>query len=40
MTLDERKQLVEFCVKYAKDRVPVVAGIGALWTKDGIALKP
>ncbi|KAF2156543.1 dihydrodipicolinate synthase/N-acetylneuraminate lyase [Myriangium duriaei CBS 260.36] len=38
MTLEERKQLVELCVEYADGRVPVVAGIGALSTKDGIEL--
>ncbi|KAF2179686.1 dihydrodipicolinate synthase/N-acetylneuraminate lyase [Zopfia rhizophila CBS 207.26] len=38
MDLHERKQLVELCVKYAAGRVPVVAGIGALSTRDGIDL--
>jgi dihydrodipicolinate synthase/N-acetylneuraminate lyase len=38
MTTAERKELVELCVKYAAGRVPVVAGIGALSTLDGIGL--
>lgn len=38
LTLEERKQLVEACVKSAAGRVPVIAGIGALSTKDGVEL--
>lgn len=38
MTLDERKQVTELCVKYSAGRVPVVAGAGALSTKDCIEL--
>lgn len=38
MTLSERKQLIEICVKSAAGRVPVIAGIGALSTKDGVEL--
>ncbi|KAF2794420.1 dihydrodipicolinate synthase/N-acetylneuraminate lyase [Melanomma pulvis-pyrius CBS 109.77] len=38
MTTAERKELVELCIKYAAGRVPVVAGIGALSTLDGIDL--
>ncbi|KAI3394233.1 hypothetical protein diail_3008 [Diaporthe ilicicola] len=38
LTLEERKQLVEVCVKSAAGRIPVVAGIGALSTKDGVEL--
>ncbi|KAL8636765.1 MAG: hypothetical protein Q9228_005873 [Teloschistes exilis] len=38
MTMDERKQLLELCVKYANGQIPVVAGIGALSTKDGVEL--
>ncbi|KAH0042785.1 hypothetical protein KCU80_g2696, partial [Aureobasidium melanogenum] len=38
MTLEERKQLVEICVRSADGRVPVVAGIGTLTTKDGVEL--
>lgn len=34
----ERKQLIELCVEYAAGRVPVVAGIGALSTKDCLDL--
>lgn len=34
----ERKQLIELCVEYAGGRVPVVAGIGALSTKDCLDL--
>lgn len=37
-TLDERKKITELCVKYAAGRVPVVAGAGALCTKDVIEL--
>ncbi|KAF2447170.1 aldolase [Karstenula rhodostoma CBS 690.94] len=38
MTIAERKELVELCVKFAAGRVPVVAGIGALSTAEGIEL--
>jgi len=38
MTLPERKQLIEICVKSAAGRVPVIAGVGALSTKDGVEL--
>ncbi|KAL9594811.1 MAG: hypothetical protein Q9219_006825 [cf. Caloplaca sp. 3 TL-2023] len=38
MSLDERKQLLELCIKYADGRIPVVAGIGALSTKDAVEL--
>lgn len=38
MTMAERKQLVELCVKFADGRVPVVAGIGTLSTRDGVEL--
>ena len=38
LTLEERKQLVQACVKSAAGRVPVIAGIGALSTKDGVEL--
>lgn len=38
LTTAERKELVELCVEYAAGRVPVVAGIGALTTKDCLEL--
>lgn len=38
MTLDERKQVTELCVKYAAGRVPVVAGVGALSTRECVDL--
>lgn len=38
MTMDESKQLLELCVKYAHGQIPVVAGIGALSTKDSVEL--
>ena len=38
MTVDERKRLLELCVKYADGKVPVVAGIGALSTKECVDL--
>lgn len=38
MTLDERKHLLELCVTYADGRVPVVAGIGALSTRECVDL--
>ena len=38
MTLDERKHLLELCIKHARGRVPVVAGIGALSTKECVDL--
>ncbi|KAJ4298017.1 hypothetical protein N0V90_005916 [Kalmusia sp. IMI 367209] len=34
----ERKESLELCIKYAAGRVPVVAGIGALSTADGVDL--
>ncbi|KAL1847817.1 hypothetical protein Daus18300_013806 [Diaporthe australafricana] len=38
LTIEERKQLVEVSVKSAAGKVPVVAGIGALSTKEGVEL--
>lgn len=38
MTIRERKLLIELCVKFANGRVPIVAGTGALHTKDAIDL--
>lgn len=38
LTLEERKQLVEASVNSAAGKVPVIAGIGALSTKDGVEL--
>ncbi|KAL8790836.1 MAG: hypothetical protein Q9195_006161 [Heterodermia aff. obscurata] len=38
MTVDERKHLLELCIKHADGKVPVVAGIGALSTKECIDL--
>jgi 4-hydroxy-tetrahydrodipicolinate synthase len=38
LTLAERKQLTEDCVKAANDRVPVVAGTGALSTAEAVEL--
>jgi 4-hydroxy-tetrahydrodipicolinate synthase len=38
LTLDERKQLTELVVKAADGRVPVVAGTGALSTRDAVDL--
>jgi 4-hydroxy-tetrahydrodipicolinate synthase len=38
LTLDERKQLTELVVKAAGGRVPVVAGTGALSTRDALDL--
>ena len=38
LTLDERKQLTELVVKAASGRVPVVAGTGALSTRDAVDL--
>lgn len=38
MTADERKHLLELCIKHAQGRVPVVAGIGALSTKECLDL--
>ncbi|KAL8819698.1 MAG: hypothetical protein Q9223_001917, partial [Gallowayella weberi] len=38
MTLDERKHLLDLCIKYADGKIPVVAGIGALSTKDCVDL--
>lgn len=37
-TLEERKQVTELCIKHAAGRVPVVAGAGALCTKDVVEL--
>lgn len=34
MTVPERKQLIELCVKSARGRVPVIAGVGALSTSE------
>src|SRR5260370_1286919 len=34
LSIEERKQVLELCVKYAAGRVPVVAGVGALSTKE------
>jgi 4-hydroxy-tetrahydrodipicolinate synthase len=38
LTLDERKQVTELAVKAAGGRVPVVAGTGALSTRDAVDL--
>ena len=38
MTVDERKHLLELCVQYANGKVPVVARIGALSTKECLDL--
>ena len=38
MALDERKCLLELCVTHARGRIPVVAGIGALSTKECVDL--
>ncbi|KZM19980.1 lyase [Ascochyta rabiei] len=38
MTIEERKQVTELCVKYSAGRIPVVAGAGALSTKDCVEL--
>jgi dihydrodipicolinate synthase/N-acetylneuraminate lyase len=38
MTIEERKEVLELCVKYAAGRVPVVAGVGALSTRDCVDL--
>ena len=38
LTLDERKQLTELVVKSAGGQVPVVAGTGALSTRDAVDL--
>jgi 4-hydroxy-tetrahydrodipicolinate synthase len=38
LTVDERKQVLNVCVKCAAGRVPVVAGIGALSTKECVDL--
>ncbi|KAL3496342.1 hypothetical protein BJX62DRAFT_232452 [Aspergillus germanicus] len=38
MTLAERKQLTELCVKYAAGRIPVVAGTGATSTAEAVEL--
>ncbi|KAF3006675.1 hypothetical protein E8E13_008589 [Curvularia kusanoi] len=38
MTLEERKQVTELCIRFSADRVPVIAGAGALSTKDTVEL--
>lgn len=38
MALDERKHLLELCIKHARGRVPVTAGTGALSTKECVDL--
>jgi dihydrodipicolinate synthase/N-acetylneuraminate lyase len=38
LTLEERKHTTELCVKYAAGRVPVVAGVGALSTRECVDL--
>lgn len=38
LSLAERKQLTELCVKYAAGRVPVVAGTGATSTQEAVEL--
>ncbi|KAF9894024.1 hypothetical protein FE257_008996 [Aspergillus nanangensis] len=38
MTIPERKQLTELCVKYAAGRVPVVAGTGSTSTSEAVDL--
>ena len=38
LDMDERKQLLELVIKHTNGRVPIVAGIGALSTKDGLDL--
>jgi len=38
LSIAERKQLVELCVKFAADRIPVVAGIGDLSTERTVDL--
>ncbi|PCD29662.1 hypothetical protein AU210_012193 [Fusarium oxysporum f. sp. radicis-cucumerinum] len=38
LSFDERKSLIEAVIKAADGRVPVVAGVGALSTPDGIEL--
>jgi 4-hydroxy-tetrahydrodipicolinate synthase len=38
LTFDERKQLTELCVKAAAGRVPVIAGTGALTTRETVEL--
>lgn len=38
LTLEERKKVTELCIKYAAGRVPVVAGVGALSTKECVDL--
>ena len=38
LTLEERKQLTELCVKYAAGRVPVVAGTGSTSTREAVDL--
>lgn len=38
LTVEERKQLTELCVKAAAGRVPVIAGTGALSTRETVEL--
>lgn len=38
MTPDERRQVIEVCVTEARERVPVLIGTGAEWTRDAVAL--
>jgi dihydrodipicolinate synthase/N-acetylneuraminate lyase len=38
MTLEERKHVTDLCIKYAEGRVPVIAGIGALSTRECVDL--
>ncbi|KAK5095152.1 hypothetical protein LTS08_008314 [Lithohypha guttulata] len=38
LSIAERKQLIELCVEYCAGRIPVVAGTGALTTKDCVEL--
>ncbi|KAF2123838.1 dihydrodipicolinate synthase/N-acetylneuraminate lyase [Dothidotthia symphoricarpi CBS 119687] len=38
MTIEERKNVTELCIEYAAGRVPVVAGVGALSTRECIDL--
>jgi 4-hydroxy-tetrahydrodipicolinate synthase len=38
LTLDERKQLTQLCVQAADGRVPVIAGTGALSTRETVEL--
>lgn len=38
LTIPERKYLIELCVKFAGGRVPVIAGIGSLTSRDTLDL--